>query len=226
MELQAMERAHARTRGSLTFIDANRAGEQHLHRDRLSFEGTKPKQLGGGWLHSLGSTKNGLSQKQVIYLRSQSYRCLIAVGDKPDQQVGSISFGIPENPNTSAGNEKAGDAMWRKHGCGRACCIEITRKHGDLWVFNDVANGRQKTWVGGELVALYHKPQAVADGASSTSTICIDLRATNLEDAMSYIKAACISIAQNVAAGEAPPRKEPDDGDGDWLRPKEGDGPL
>jgi hypothetical protein len=40
-------------------------------------------------------------------------------------------------------------------------------------------NGRQKIWVGGELVALYHKPQAVADGASSTSTICIDLRATD-----------------------------------------------
>jgi hypothetical protein len=28
---------------------------------------------------------NGLSQKQVIFLRSQSHRCLIAVGDKPDQ---------------------------------------------------------------------------------------------------------------------------------------------
>jgi hypothetical protein len=40
---------------------------------------------------------------------------------------------------------------------------------------------------------------------------------------MSYIKAACISIAQKVADGEAPPRKKPDDGDGDggWLRPKE-----
>jgi hypothetical protein len=32
--------------------------------------------------------------------------------------------------------------------------------------------------VGSELVALFHKPQAVANGASSTSTICIDLRAT------------------------------------------------
>jgi hypothetical protein len=39
---------------------------------------------------------------------------------------------------------------------------------------------------------------------------------------MSYIKAACISIAQQkVADGEAPPRKKPDDGDGGWLRPKE-----
>jgi hypothetical protein len=47
------------------------------------------------------------------------------------------------------------------------------------------------------------------------------LRATDLDDALSYIKAACISIAQKVADGEAPPRKEPDDGDGGWLRPKE-----
>jgi hypothetical protein len=38
---------------------------------------------------------------------------------------------------------------------------------------------------------------------------------------MAYIKAACISIAQKVDAGEAPPRKKPDDGDGGWLRPKE-----
>jgi hypothetical protein len=76
--------------------------------------------------------------------------------------------------------------------------------------------------VGGELLALYHKPQAVADGTSSTSTICIDLRATDLDDALSYIKAACTSIAQKVAAdGEAPPRKEPDDGDGGWVPPKE-----
>jgi hypothetical protein len=82
-------------------------------------------------------------------------------------------------------------------------------------------NGRQKIWVGDELVALYHKPQAVADGASSTSTICIDLRATDLDDAMAYIKEACISIAQKVDDGEAPPRKKPDDGNGSWLRPKE-----
>jgi hypothetical protein len=36
-----------------------------------------------------------------------------------------------------------------------------------------------------------------------------------------YIKEACISIAQKVADGKVPPRKEPDDGDGGWLRPKE-----
>jgi hypothetical protein len=47
------------------------------------------------------------------------------------------------------------------------------------------------------------------------------LRATDLDDAMTYIKAACISIAQKVGAGEAPPRKKPDDGDDGWLRPKE-----
>jgi hypothetical protein len=112
--------------------------------------------------------------------------------------------------------------MWRKHGGDdKPCCIEITRKHGDLWVFNDAINGRQKIWVGDELVALYHKPHAVADGASSTSTICIDLRATDLDDAMSYIKEACISIAQKVADGEAPPRKESDDGNGGWVRPEE-----
>jgi hypothetical protein len=35
------------------------------------------------------------------------------------------------------------------------------------------------------------------------------------------MKAACISIAQKVADGEAPPSKKPDDGDGGWLRPKE-----
>jgi hypothetical protein len=46
--------------------------------------------------------------------------------------------------------------MWRKHGDDdEPCCIEITRKHGDLWVFDDAMNGRQKIWVGGELVALY-----------------------------------------------------------------------
>jgi hypothetical protein len=38
---------------------------------------------------------------------------------------------------------------------------------------------------------------------------------------LTYIKAACNSIAQKVADGEAPPRKESDDGNGDWLRPKE-----
>jgi hypothetical protein len=31
---------------------------------------------------------------------------------------------------------------------------------------------------------------------------------------MVYIKQACNSIVQKVADGEAPPRKEPDDGDG------------
>jgi hypothetical protein len=144
---------------------------------RYTFEGTKQKQF-GGWLRSSGEAKKTLSQKQVIYLRSQSYRCLIAVGDAPGQQVGSIVFGIPGNPNTrrAAGNEMAGDAMWRTHGDGNApCCIEIKRNHGDLWVFDDAMNGRQKIWVGGELVALFHKPQAVANGVSSTSTICIDL---------------------------------------------------
>jgi hypothetical protein len=38
---------------------------------------------------------------------------------------------------------------------------------------------------------------------------------------MLYIKAACISIAQKVTDGEAPPRKKPDDGNGGWVRPKE-----
>jgi hypothetical protein len=38
---------------------------------------------------------------------------------------------------------------------------------------------------------------------------------------MTYIKAACNTIAQKVDAREAPPRKESDDGNGDWLRPKE-----
>jgi hypothetical protein len=99
----------------------------------------------------------------------------------------------------------------------------IKRKHGDLWVFDDAINGRQKIWVGGELVALFHKPQAVANGTSSASTICIDLRATDLNDAMAYIKQACNSIAQKVADDKVPPRKEPDDGDGSWLRPKEVD---
>jgi hypothetical protein len=75
--------------------------------------------------------------------------------------------------------------------------------------------------VGGELVALFHKPQAVANTALSTSTICIDLRATDLNDAMAYIKQACNSIAQKVADDKAPPRKEPDDGDVGWLRLKE-----
>jgi hypothetical protein len=38
---------------------------------------------------------------------------------------------------------------------------------------------------------------------------------------MAYIKQACNSIAQKVADDKAPPRKEPDDGDGGWLRPRE-----
>jgi hypothetical protein len=57
------------------------------------------------------------------------------------------------------------------------CRIEIERNHGDLWVFDDAINGRHNILVGGELVAIFHKPLAVANGASSTSTTCIDLRA-------------------------------------------------
>jgi hypothetical protein len=38
---------------------------------------------------------------------------------------------------------------------------------------------------------------------------------------LTYIKAACNSIAQKVADGEVPPRKESDDGNGGWVRPKE-----
>jgi hypothetical protein len=79
---------------------------------------------------------------------------------------------------------------------------------------------RRSGW-GGELVAIFHKPLAVANGASSTSTICIDLRATDLDDAMAYIKKACNSIAKEVTDGEAPERKAADDGDGGWLPPKE-----
>jgi hypothetical protein len=64
-----------------------------------------------------------------------------------------------------------------------ATAIEIERNHGDLWVFDGAINRGQKAWVGGELVAIFHKPQAVANGASlrlwSTSTICIDLQATD-----------------------------------------------
>jgi hypothetical protein len=87
-------------------------------------------------------------------------------------------------------------------------------------------NGRQKIWVGGELVALFHKPQAVANGASSTSTICIDLRASDLDDAMAYIKKQCNSIAEKVADGQELERKAPGDGVSGWLRPKQGDGHL
>jgi hypothetical protein len=70
--------------------------------------------------------------------------------------------------------------------------------------------------VGGELVAIFHKlhkPLAVAKakGASSTSTIFIDLRATDLDNVMAYIKGACNSIAEEVTGGKAPERKEPDD---------------
>jgi hypothetical protein len=63
-------------------------------------------------LGSFGKTKNGLLQKQVIYLSNQAYCCLIAVGDTPGQQVGSIAFGLPADPNTSTGNKMLGDAMW------------------------------------------------------------------------------------------------------------------
>ena len=147
--------ADAKPGGDGGAADANRAGEQHQHRDRGTFEGTGKNQL-GGWLQSLGETKTALSQKAVIYLSNEAHRCLIAVGDEPGQQVGSIAFGIPDNPNTCwAGNEKAGDEMWRKHGDDdQPCRIVITRKHNDLWVFDDAMNGRQKIWVGGgELLA-------------------------------------------------------------------------
>jgi hypothetical protein len=52
------------------------------------------------------------------------------------------------------------------------------------------------------------------------STICIDLRTTDLEhDAMAYIKKACNSIAEEVTDGKAPERRASDDGDGDggWF---------
>jgi hypothetical protein len=82
---------------------------------------------------------------------------------KKKKKVGSVVFGIPANPSTWAGNEVLGDAMWRTHGGdNEPCCIEITRDHVDLWVFDDATNGRQKIWVGGELVALFHKPQAAS----------------------------------------------------------------
>jgi hypothetical protein len=70
------------------------------------FEGTRKQGL-GGWLESLGKTHNGLSQKQVIYLSNQAYRCLIAVGDTPGQQVGSIVFGLPADPKTTADRERS-----------------------------------------------------------------------------------------------------------------------
>jgi hypothetical protein len=70
-------------------------------------------------------------------------------------------------------------------------------------------------------LSLFRKPQAVTDGASSTSTIRIDLQASDLNDAIAYIKKQCNSIAKEVADGKAPPRKAPDDGVGGWLRPKE-----
>jgi hypothetical protein len=96
-------------------------------------------------------------------------------------------------------------------GANEPCRIEIKRNHGDLWVFVDAINGRPKIWVGDELVAIFHKPLAVAvaKGASSTSTICIDLRATDLDDAMSCIKEACNSIAEEVTDGKAPEHKLP-----------------
>jgi hypothetical protein len=112
-------------------------------------------------------SKKKLSHKQVIYLSNQAHRCLIAVGDTPDQQVGSIVFGIPADPNTSTGSEQLDPAMWRTYGDDNnaPCRIEIKRNHGDLGVFDDAINGCQKIWVGGELVAIFHKPLAVTNGA-------------------------------------------------------------
>jgi hypothetical protein len=71
---------------------------------------------------------------------------LIAVGDKPHQRVGSVVFGIPVNPNTSTGNEMFDPAMRRTPygGDSTHCRIEIKRNHGNLWVFDDAINGRQK----------------------------------------------------------------------------------
>jgi hypothetical protein len=52
--------------------------------------------------------------------------------------------------------------IWRRY--NKPCRIEIKRKHGDLWVFDDATNGRQQIWVGDELVAIFRKPLAVANG--------------------------------------------------------------
>jgi hypothetical protein len=54
-------------------------------------EGTKPQQL-GGWIQSEGKTKKGLSQKQVIYLRSQSYRCLLDCGWRCTRPAGWLVY--------------------------------------------------------------------------------------------------------------------------------------
>jgi hypothetical protein len=87
-----------------------------------------------------------------------------AVGNAPDQQVGSIVFDLPADPNTSAGNEKLDPTMWRTYGDDNAPCrIEIERRHGDMWVFDDTANGRQKIALGGWR-ARCHLPQATGSG--------------------------------------------------------------
>jgi hypothetical protein len=135
--------------------DAKAGGEQHLHRDRGTFESKWGKQL-LGWLGSCGETKKSLYQKQVIFLVSnEGFRCLIAVGDAPGHPVGSIVFGIPADPNTHAGNERTDPAMWKTYGPDNTPCrMEIKRNHSDLSVGLRRCHQRrrQKIWVGKELV--------------------------------------------------------------------------
>jgi hypothetical protein len=65
------------------------------------------------------------------------FRCLIAVGDAPDQGVGSIMFGTSlPTQNTSTGNERLGPAMCRTHGPDNTLCTasksSATTDHGGL----------------------------------------------------------------------------------------------
>jgi hypothetical protein len=58
---------------------------------------------------------------------------------------------------------------------------------------------------GWELKSLFHKPMAVGYvGGPSTSTVCLDLRAESLDDALEYVVGLYNEIASTVASGGAP----------------------
>jgi hypothetical protein len=108
-------------------------GEMHLHCDRATFTtGTNPTD----WLDTKAINYKARvpSPKSEILLRGEGYRGLISLGDTAGQQTGSLWFGLPANPKTSAANELVGPRMWAGCSDGPPCAFEVERKHGHLFL--------------------------------------------------------------------------------------------
>jgi hypothetical protein len=189
-------------------------GQMHLHRDRATFTSNKNVIH---WLdadtEAEGYTPQSVSDKSKLLLLGTSFRGLISVGDTEGQQAGSIWFGIPKNPKTTASNELPfGDGMWAECEDGTACCFEVARKSGDLFVadalLNDL-NGQKKFWLNGKLACVYHKPMSAGEtGTAPTATVCIDVKATGIDDATNYLIGLCNQVSETAGKGQAPPRSK------------------